>query len=376
MPKDTSLGLPWMTRDRGLAHDYLRRAERIKDPKDIYPCVLYWRGQPKGFREIPKQRVVWGFDHAETIIGATILYPALYTLKRRNGFAAWNDDLEVDKAMTRILEGAQGRRIVSMDYSGFDSSLSVELLNRVDRVLMHWFEPSAAARIQLVGEISNTVDLVVPFEVLTGRNGGMPSGSVLTNLRDTIANLIAGFYIAIRNEVSLLDYEVLGDDAVFLFSKNLDPEVIASTVSELGLKSNPEKQYVSSESAHFLQRLHMLHYKLDGHCRGVRSPYRAMSGILGYERFRQNWSKWMDSARWIMQMENVRWDPRFIDFVKFIRDGDKVLKEGIDPATIFSKAGGATKVREVLHISSFPFNQQNPERVKEFETTRILRSFI
>jgi hypothetical protein len=77
MPKDTSLGLPWLTRDRRYASSYFDRARSIDEPDEMYPAVLYWRGQSAGLDKVPKQRVVWGFDHAETILGATILYPVL-----------------------------------------------------------------------------------------------------------------------------------------------------------------------------------------------------------------------------------------------------------------------------------------------------------
>jgi hypothetical protein len=374
MPRDTSLGLPWVTRDRGLAGSYFDRAKSISSPEDVYPCILYWRGQSAGLDEIPKQRVVWGFDHAETILGATVLYPVLDALKQRRGFSAWLGDVYVDEAMTHLLNHAQGKRILSADYSSFDSSLHVALLTAVDEVLAGWFDEVGSARVLLLGAISNSIPIVVPYDVRGGRTGGMPSGSVLTNLRDTIANLIAGYYVACVAGCRLENFEVLGDDSVFLYSDDLDPEVFSETVMDLGLSCNPSKQFVSRESVHFLQRWHSLRYRKAGLCRGVRSPYRALSGMLGYERFRPHWNKYMDSARWIMQVENTKNDPRFPLFVAFLKEGDQVLKSGMDPASVFRKAGGADVIRSVLSIASFPFNVQNPEKVEEFETTRILRS--
>jgi len=374
MPKDTSLGLPWVSRERGYARSYLDRAKSVKSPEDIFPCILYWRGQSAGLKKLPKQRVVWGFDHAETVLGATVLYPVLNYLREHNGFSAWLGDVYVDVAMTRLLRRAQGRRVISADYSGFDSSLHRNLLDKVDDVLASWFDKPGAERVHLLGIISDTVPIVVPYDVLGGRTGGMPSGSVLTNLRDTIANLIAGTYVAYRVGCRIEDFEVLGDDSVFLFSDDLPPEQFSEAVTDLGLSCNPEKQFVSRESAHFLQRWHSLKYVRNGLCCGVRSPYRAISSMLGYERFRVGWNKYLDSARWIMQVENVKHDPRFHAFVKFLKDGDEVLAAGVDPSIIFRKAGGADEIRSVLSIASFPFNVQNPERVEEFETTRVLRS--
>jgi hypothetical protein len=373
MPKDTSLGLPWVTRDKQLAEHYLHRATHLTDPDEIYPAILYWRGQAAGPNKT-KQRVVWGFDHAETIFGATILYPVLSKLRTLAGFSAWLGDVFVDEAITQLIKQAANRRIISMDYSGFDSSLHLQVLSRVDRVLANWFASPGPDRVSLLSSVSNEIPIVVPWKLeLEGRMGGMPSGSVLTNLRDTLANLIAGEYASIRSNNPLIRYELLGDDSVFVFDKDMDPADLSALVGELGLESNPEKQFVSRTAAHFLQRWHSQEYVKDGLYRGVRSPYRALAGILGYERFRSGWNKYMDTARWIMQFENLKNHPKFGECVRFLRDGDDVLRSGMDPITVFKFAGGADVIRSTLNIASFPFNVQNPDLVGEFETTKLLR---
>jgi hypothetical protein len=312
-------------------------------------------------------------DHAETIKGATILYPTLDALKERPGFSAWLGAPWVDEEATRLLSRAAGRRILSMDYSSFDSSLSRQLLDLVDQVLIFWFVESASPVILLLGELCATIPIVVPDLVLSGRNGGMPSGSVMTNLRDTIANLLAGFYCAYRNNTSIIDFMVLGDDSVYLFETEISPDDVALVMSELGLECNPEKQFVSQRSCHYLQRWHSIDYTVNGLNVGVHSPYRTLSGLTGYERFRTGWSKYLDTARWIMQVENCAWDPRFNKFVSFLYNGDKILKSGMDPRTVFKRAGGADMIRSVLNIASFPFNVKNPEHVNEFRTTEIIR---
>jgi hypothetical protein len=376
MPRDTSLGLPLMTRDRGAATEYLKRAQRITDCSEIYPCVIGWRGQAQGLHLLPKQRVVWMFDHAETILGATILYPVLNVMKEMRGFSAWKGSDAVDLAATRILHGYPSPRMkYSFDYSGFDSSVTRGMLDVIATVLCHWFDPEAHSRIMLLLENMATISLVVPFVIKSGRDGGVPSGSVLTNLVDTLINLLAGFYCSERLGIELLDYEVLGDDSVFVFNSDPPLDEISEVMSELGLKCNPEKQWTSSRSIHFLQRWHSVEYEVDGICRGVRSPFRAVNGMMSYERFvAKGWSKYMDTARWIMQVENTKWDPRFQEFVRFMKDGDKILSAGADPISVFKRAGGAGEVRSVLSIASFPFNVSDPGGVADFATTRVLRS--
>jgi hypothetical protein len=373
MPKGTSLGCPWVTSDVAYADLYLQRAVKATSVTEFYPDIKYWRGQPKGLKEIPKQRVVWGKDHMETIIGATILYPVLEVLKRVSGFSAWLGSGFVDAEATALLTQAHGRRIYSIDYSSFDSSLTRGLLDLVDQVLITWFTVDATARIKLLGEVNATSGLIVPFEVLVGRNGGMPSGSVLTNLRDTLANLLAGYYCAYRLDVDLDQFMVLGDDGVFLFSDDVSELELSQVMAELGLTCNSDKQFISTRSIHYLQRWHSLDYLVQGVCVGAHSPYRTLSGMLGYERWKNGWNKFMDSARWIMQVEVCSWHPLFKQLVRFLFEGDDVLYSGIDPVDIFLRAGGSPKVRDVLNIASFPFNVKDPDKVREFRTTTELR---
>jgi len=374
LPKDTSLGLPWVSRDRYYVPSYFQRAVELNDPKDIYPAILYWRGQAAG-PNATKQRVVWGMDHAETIFGATVLYPLLNSLRTMPGYSAWLGDVYVDEAITNLINTAQGRTIISMDYSSFDSSLSAPLLQGVDWVLGQWFDPEGVRRIALLAQIANTVPIVVPWELmLTKRNGGMPSGSVLTNMRDTIANRIALEYIGLRSNSTLMRFEILGDDGVSVFANDIDSKAVERFAAELGLECNPDKQFLSTDAVHYLQRWHSKRYVKDGLYRGVRSPYRALAGMTGYERFRENWNKYLDTSRWIMQIENCKNHPQFEAIVRFLKDGDSVLDSGMDPATVFRKAGGADVIRSVLNIASFPFNVQNPEGVESFQTTNVLRS--
>jgi hypothetical protein len=380
MPKDTNLGLPWFTRDRGKAESYLERAISAQQPSDWYPCVWFWRGQPKGMTEIPKQRDVWGYDHLDTIVCSTLLRPLLEVLRRHPYFPAWTGDAWVDEGSTRILNKSQGRQIISGDYSDFDSSLARPMLDLADEVLCDWFVESVHARILLLGEVNATIPIVVPYRLLKGRNGAMTSGTGLTNAKDSIVNLLAIHYAAERLGVVVEDCMVLGDDFVVLYDREVSPEALEQVMLEIGLSMNADKQYIDTKSIHFLQRWHSLDYLIDGVARGCHSPYRTFSGLVGYERMRWNrkgdpvkWNKYMDSARWIMQAEVCHNDPRHRNLCEFILHGDEILLSGMDPVTVFRRAGGSDAIRSLLNIASFPFNVKNPELVREFETTRVIR---
>jgi len=291
------------------------------------------------------------------------------------GFSAWTGNDGVDVAVTRILRTYRGRIKHSMDYSGFDKSIPGPLIDAAMDVIEHWVTVDLAEKVRLTGAIIKTIPIVVPEMVLSGRTGGMPSGSVVTNLVDSLVNLIAGYYIAVRNDTTLLDYEVMGDDSIFVWEDVLTPEVIGETVAELGLTSNAEKQFISDTSVHYLQRLHCDDYVVNGLNVGVRSIFRHISPATGYETLKKEWTSLMDTVRLISLMQECQHDPRFVPFVRYWYDSDSVLRSGMDPVTIFKKAGGADVIREALGTKSFPFARPNPEGVNEWKTTQVIRSF-
>jgi hypothetical protein len=323
-------------------------------------------------------------DHLETIWGLTILYPVLNRLRVLTGFSAWSSDVAVDDAVTTLLEKAenQGLTIISADYSNFDASVPAHIIQCVFDLLRYWFTDETESRLDVLESSFSTLPLITPDGVFEGRNGGVPSGSALTNLVDTLVNLIAGKYAAKRLGIELMSYEVLGDDSIFVFKPTPKLEDLSAAFMELGLDSNPEKQFVSTRSAHFLQRWHSLDYRLSGKCRGVRSIYRTLNGMMSLERWintetdeidEDSKFKYLMSARIIMQANNVRWHPMFKEFVELMKEDDKILKTGIDPTTVFRRAGGSDAIRSALSIASYPFNQQDPDMVDEFAVTAVLR---
>jgi len=249
MPKGTSLGPPWMTSEREKALWYLDKAQSDRVPKDFYPSVLGWRGQAQGLLLPPKQRVVWQMPHDETILGLSILNPVLKKLRVKPGFSPWQGDLFVDQEMTHILKLGHGRRILSMDYKSFDSSVSKPLIDVVRKLLLYWFSKADAPRINLLLDVFTTMDMLVPYRVMTGRIGGVPSGSALTNLVDSLINLFALNYLSLRLNNPIMACSILGDDAVVLFEDDWDAVDVSGVMNELGLNVSPEKQWISTSSS-------------------------------------------------------------------------------------------------------------------------------
>jgi hypothetical protein len=358
IPHNKLWGLPWMTSDPSVGPWYLEESQRITYPDDVYPSVIGVRGQANG-PDDTKNRVVWMACKLSTIREAALMYPLLNTLKTRLGFSAWGTPDDVDVAVTKLMAAASARHvcIMSGDYSGFDSSVSRDLIDLIwDGLIGHWLVPECAASVELLKEVFATGGLCVPWEVLINRNGGVPSGSVFTNLFDSLCNLVAGYYAAERCGVDLVCFEVMGDDSVFVFDPSITAEQLGDAVGELGLKMNPDKQFIHDDAVHYLQRLYLREHVSAGINRGMHNPFRSMSGLTGMEYYHTDWDEYLVSARAIMQVENVKHDPRFPQFVAFVYNGDRLLRSGMDPAEIIRRAGGASRIRESLDKDSFPYN--------------------
>jgi hypothetical protein len=371
MPTEGNLGLPWWTRDRSVAPDYLRRAMEMRTSEELYPAVFAVRGTPNGHEDTNKIRGVHATDHAETILGGSMMTPILNGLRKVRGFAGWSTLDDIDGAISRLMESAQGRVMHSLDYRHFDVSVPIQLNDIGFDILEHWLSDGCVSRLNIIRDAFSLNALVVPYDLLDGRNGGVPSGSVFTNLVDSLINALTLHYIAERAGTEVLDFEVLGDDAVVVFSDDVSVDDISRFASELNLELNPDKQYTSTTSVHFLQRLYDLAWKPDHLHRGVRSPYRFASGYLGMEIWKQNWNLWRYTAREVCQVEHCRWDPRAEHLFRFIIDGDSTLQQGHAISEIFRMAGGSEQVRSDLDRASFRYGVVDPEGVENFAFTRF-----
>lgn len=378
MPKDTNLGLPVLSRERKFVSDYLARAVSIDRggyKEDILPAVLYWRGQATGLKSLPKQRDVWGEDHVETIIGATVQAPFLEVMRVDERFAAWNSLDHVDRIVTSLLRRST-EEVLSIDFSSFDKTATGFLIHAAFDLLRGCFRRAYWDRIDWLERQFLTVGLVTPDGVIVGRSGGVPSGSSLTNLVDCLIHWLIYEEVALMLGVRPLGSTFMGDDGVWEFAPQPPVSEIAEAIQSLGMLANSEKQVVAKGRAHYLQRWHSLEYEREGLLRGIRPTMRTLGSAMSFEH-RYNpteWNPWMHTVRWIMQWENNRWHPNFLAFCAFLRSGDDYLRKGIDPALAVYRAGGEDKVKSLLRLESFPFRTRDVSAFDEFATIQALRS--
>jgi hypothetical protein len=368
-PQDTSSGLPLWSTDPEVLPEYLARAKDIAitgDATRLYPFVAGRRTTNSTFGEVSKQRLLWIVDKAEVPLGKSVGDVVLAGLRMHNHFVGWLEQTYVDRAVSAML--ARGIPILSADFSRYDASLNPALIQAAFRLLKAWVR---APYLDVVEEHFITGALLHPDGITYGREGGVPSGSSLTNMIDTLCQVLVWTMLQIDSGHTLVDYLVMGDDALVQFSPPLDPEEVSAWMEPMGLTLNADKTMFHPEHCHFLQNLHSVGYTREGVSVGVRSTHRMLNRVLMPERFPREQSGALASVAAALKIDKCDTHPAFEEFVKFHFSGDKLVRER-SLVSLLREAGGAGVVKSVLKIDSFSYTERDPEVLEALPVTHIL----
>jgi len=374
MPRGTNLGLPFATADAEYRIQVLELARHVsrsgfKGRPD--PCMLYWRGQMKGLDVTPKQRTVWGYPHYITLLELQIQIPLLHVLRSKLEFSAWNEPTVVNHAVTEVMLHAR-QDILSVDFSRFDASVPRVLIEQIFAILRSWFTSKAHPVIDYVERCFLEIGLLTPEGILQDRNGGVPSGSGVTNLIDSLVQLFAFHYISHRMGNSVDMHLVQGDDGVVAFHDPWSLDSVSEVALELGLKVSSDKGGVSRTHVSFLQNHHDVSYKKQGLYVGIRPIARVFGKALCYEGFKSHWDGADDSLRWIQQFEACRYHPRFGKAVDFLFDNDKYLRR-YSLAELVTKAGGVGEAESALDLTAFPYGKMP---IREYNSSAVWKEVL
>lgn len=358
MPRGTNLGWPFFSSDfeeygrssLELARDWERQGFQTLTP----PCSLYWRGQPRGLEEDPKQRTVWGYSHSVIAHELRLQIPILHSLRKRLEFSAWVSQDAVDNAVTITMDEAKGD-ILSVDFSGFDASVPQKLIVAAFDVIRSWFSTKWWYLIDFVERVFLETGLITPDGYLEGRQGGVPSGSGLTNLIDSLVQLLVFHMCAYRMNNTLEFRLVQGDDGVFSFSKPWSLSTIQEIVESFGMKVSSDKGGVSRDHVYFLQNVHSRDYVKEGNMVGVRPLMKVLNGMLSYERFHDHWNAYDDTVRWRQQLSAAQHHPEFTKAVGWLIDHDKFGCMSL--GEVVHAAGGREHVESALDMKAFPYGK-------------------
>jgi hypothetical protein len=328
---------------------------RIQAVRELQPCgeFPYLMGTRSGATkhgENPKWRIIFQGSRVIANLEKMVQAPVLRALRGVKHFAAWGGKYGVDAAITRLL--TQGW-CLSVDFQNFDASVPPAVIHCCFGVLHRMFGGTTPIH-RLLAYLERQFvegDLVTPWRLIR-RASGIPSGSVLTNLIGSMANMWMMAYSAHRLGFSIQDCEVQGDDGVYVFRNNFGVEPIDLKEltdvlqADLGVAMHPDKQFYADNEVHFLQNVHRRSFTEGGVSVGVRPIMRVLGGMLSYERYHKGWSGKLDTIRWWQQMENACSHPCFRNFCAWVLSKDKYSSLGIDE--VIARAGGLTAVESVL----------------------------
>jgi len=374
MPTGTALGAPFFTSDKRYRYDVLRVAQyihRMGWQYDVDPSQLFWRGQPRGIGEIPKQRVVWGYPHYMTIIELSLQEPMLQVLREINAFVAWKTPDDVDMVVTGIIDRAV-HPMLSIDFSSFDASLIRELIYGAFDAVEAMFESRAKPQIRFVRDTLLNMRLLTPQGIMSGKRGAMPSGSAMTNLIDGFCQRIALIYIALRMGNQVEDHIVQGDDGVVTFKGNWDLEDVEAIALELNLKMSSDKGGVSEDRVYYLQNIHSSDFRVRGVCVRVRPIMRVLNGMMSYERLKEEWNSFDDTVRWWQQAEAAKYHPMFSNLVEFLYRHDRYSRT-LDASQVIQRAGGLDAAKSALDQPQFPYGKESLDGINSFSVVRGLK---
>jgi len=176
--------------------------------------------------------------------------------------------------------------------------------------------------------------------------------------------------------------QLLGDDAIISFVNLQEDEVaqvIERAASLFELDANAEKQDVSNNTAHYLQRFFDIDIFIQGTkiVAGSYPTVLALNTAMNPERFHdaRKWDEKMEILRWIMILENCKHHPLFHEIVDFFIKGDKYQLGILIPG--FLKRGIHETFKTAKTIRGFvpSYNTSFEHRgIDEFETVQYLRT--
>jgi len=373
-PKGTNWGLPYFTSNKDDYPKYLEDVEALQrggwEQGFLWPCVLGVRSQPGPIGQPAKWRPLWMAGHAAIIAELSVQQPLLRALVRHQKFVAWTTPPAIALQITRMLNSRPKRGWISSDMNHYDASMTSQIVHGVFELIRYWFKREDHIQIDWLEYLFLNVALLTPEGILSGRDGGVASGLGMTNMVDTLGQILMDEIIAVLTGSSV-EGIYLGDDGAKRFSdESIDPTIYSELYGKMNMVVSVDKSLYSQTEIDFLQRRHSLSYQVGGICVGYRSIVRTGVGVISYET-RRILSPAQLAIRAIQQVEQCSDDPQFRSVVQWLFLGSEYLRSK-SPDQALEDAGGIDKIKDVLKYRSYPYNQRDISELHKFKTVQIL----
>lgn len=226
----------------------------LMNGKAPQPCLAGVRTQRKG-----KTRLVWMYPLEVTIIEAMVARPLIdYFIGIEHVMTFGDFSHETGMRMRRSASNTKYH--YSIDYSQFDATIGPLFIHYAFNAFRTWFNVEDKIYGDVtVGDVFDCIEkyfvtcpIVMPVRgqkyptMVTGKRGGVPSGSYFTQLVDSFTNTALIYAASARFKLGLKDDNVyvLGDDCLF-FCNNCSGaqllEQISGFLCSLGFKVNAVK---------------------------------------------------------------------------------------------------------------------------------------
>jgi len=390
--KTTQWGLPYLLKGNDLVNGTqacnlyynIALSDLQRGKVTWFPNVMFMRTQPSG-TDIPKQRIAFGVPHSIILLESTVQIPALEALKYFPQFCENLSSSSTDLYATALFKECKdsGNNIIGFDASGYDKTISSDLIRAAYSCLSSWFSESDSWLINELCEFMIKSDLVTPIGVFTGRSKGVASGSALTNMVDSLCQYILHEYTRIKLNVTHCPIPTFqGDDGVWAIP-GLNQHLLSQIMSEFNIIVNPDKVSCSPFYFTYCQRLYLHDYSVNGINVGIRSAFRVINSIVSYERRRkEGWTGAHDSVRVLSQLIGLENNPIHFNLTLKLIEAD--TKYGLGTRCqaglrgLFVEVGGFNSMVELAGISSWDRDKlfTISKRLYQFETVKIIQSIL
>lgn len=161
---------------------------------------------------------------------------------------------------------ARYKRVYSLDFSGFDTTIPAFIIDDAFRILathLDMTDEQEEVYSRIVHDFIHA-RIVLPDASVWQKHRGIPSGNPFTSMIGSICNLLILNYVWIRltgRALGARQVMVLGDDSIVATNSNPSLDEIADVAAELGMVVSPSKSSVATSG----QRVHFLgHYWVNG----------------------------------------------------------------------------------------------------------------
>jgi len=250
----SSSGAPLFRKKGDVYVESLHEAYAIRNGMCPPPLTVYHRGKNEQV-----VRPVYGYPFSMTLIESRFFEPYQFeVIGHHNPYVGGRTYSAVGSDINELRW--KSNLIYALDYSGFDGSISAKLISLAFKVIEANFDLSKSRDAEdwlLVKKYFVTAPMLMPDgKMVTGRRHGVPSGSMFTQIVDSIVNAIVIEYSKIRLGFMTSRYYVLGDDSL-IGVVGLGPSLadLKRVMEELGIYLNVDKSRVekySNKKQHFL----------------------------------------------------------------------------------------------------------------------------